>query len=140
MSETSDPETFTTCISWLRRKLTSTLPDEIDWSEAASLSDSVEIYGEHLTEGVPDDVDLIRLAKDASELPRDRSIWPATNLVLAWTQARKLRAKSPRTLLLACADLHTKELVSELPKLEPGELVLGPVFFGFSLNRENSSE
>src|SRR5690606_35185377 len=86
-----------------------------------------------LGEVVADKPDLlvIRLAKDPEELPRDRRIYPGANVVLAWMSACNLVAASPRSVFLACADLHSDTLVQCVPDLKPGEVCLGPVFFGF---------
>jgi hypothetical protein len=48
---------------------------------------------------------------------------------------RHLRAEDPPSLFLACADVDFSDLQAVLPKLEPGQLVMGPTFFGFRIPR-----
>ena len=117
---------------WLMAKLVSTLPVHLSMEEAEVYVDrSEEIFGEFI--GEPQQ-GQIRLAMDPAVLPRDRNIWPAANVVHAWRVASRLRSKDPKTLCLACADLASEEL--RFPDLVPGELSLGPVYFGFRIQEE----
>lgn len=123
----------TDAVSWLERKLVSSLGDDLDWTEARRYVDPVAaLYGERiLTE---DGVILTRIAMDATDLPRERRIYPVANVVLAWLTAFHLAAIKPTTFLIACADLHSDVLLERRPSLRPGEVILGPVFFGFRLH------
>jgi hypothetical protein len=114
---------------WLSAKMVSTLPvclsaDEIE----VHVDRPEEIFGEFI--GEPQRA-RIRLAMDSAFLPRDRNIWPAANVMHAWRVASYLRSNEPSAWYLACADLASEEL--RFPDLMPGELCLGPVYFGFRL-------
>lgn len=131
--EADDLASFRWTVEWLKRKLVSSLSEAEDLHMARGYVDPGErIFGEILPSR-KEGVTLLRLAKDTSELPRDRRIWPAMNLILAWEKACHLVASTPTTLLVACADLHSDLLWETVPHLEPGEVQLGPVFFGFRL-------
>lgn len=133
--ESIDADRFQAGLAWVVRKLVSKLPDALTRKEAPLfVDDPTSTFGEVLA--AQDGVTLLRLSKDANELPRDRKIYPAANLVLAWLQASRLVAARPTAVLLACADLHSEELRLAMPQLEPGQVVVGPVYFGFRL-REN---
>src|SRR5690606_37833350 len=83
VDEAIAPDSFEICWQWLERKLVTTLQDEVAWNAATTLLNDEQRFGERL-ESPKSGITLLRLAKDASELPRDRSIWPTTNLLLAW--------------------------------------------------------
>jgi hypothetical protein len=72
---------------------------------------------------------VVRLAMDASLLPRERGIYPCANVVSAWAVARHVIFESPPAIVVACADVDFKWLTA--PRVAPGELVLGPTFYGF---------
>ncbi|AKT40371.1 HEAT repeat domain-containing protein [Chondromyces crocatus] len=84
--------------------------------------------------GLPDAqvVHIIRIAMDADNLVRDRSVLPTHNLIEAWRIARHLQTERSITFWLVCADLDFEDIVP--PVLEtPGTLYMRPPFFGFRL-------
>jgi hypothetical protein len=50
---------------------------------------------------------------------------------MAWDVAQHLLTEQPQTVLVACADVHFGDLV--FPELMPGEVRIGPTFFGFRI-------
>ncbi len=80
---------------------------------------------------------VIRVAMDSSELPRERFLHPAHNLIEAWHVATHLSAAKPPAIFLACADVAFEHLTA--PDVPPGEVCWGPGFFGFRL-REATTE
>jgi HEAT repeat protein len=77
---------------------------------------------------------VIRVAMDASELPKERFLHPMHNLIEAWQIARFLHARTPPALVLACADVALEDLSP--PTLAPGQVCWGPCYFGFRLGTE----
>lgn len=76
---------------------------------------------------------VIRVAMDSSELPRERFLHPAHNLIEAWQVATHLSAANPPAFFLACADVAFEHL--QPPDLEPGKVYWGPGFYGFRLKK-----
>ena len=74
---------------------------------------------------------VIRVAMDSSQLPRERFLHPAHNLIEAWRVAAHLSAATPPAFFLACADVAFEHL--QPPDLKPGEVCWGPGFYGFRL-------
>jgi len=72
---------------------------------------------------------LVRVAMDASVLPRERWLHPTHNLIEVWQVAKMLRARTPPAIVLACADVEFDDLVC--PDLAPGQVSCGPTYFGF---------
>lgn len=133
LDEQDDPDLFETVFGWLKAKLVSTLPDT-EWNTARYHLDSTpELFGETIEIPGRPGTFVIQLAKDTFELHRDRDIWPAANTVFAWTIAKRLRALKPRTLVLVCAPVSPDVIASLVRPLEPGEVLMGPVVFGFRL-------
>jgi hypothetical protein len=133
-----DAALFDRTIRWITAKLVSTLP-ALDSTPAPALhvDSPCVILGELVPgEELSAEVVRLRLAMDVSELPRNRDIWPAANVFHAWRVASHLQSDRPRTFLLACADLAFVEL--DYPMLSPGEIVLGPLYFGFRLREAES--
>jgi hypothetical protein len=127
---------FDEIVIWLAAMLLSTLPEPAPHPDAvATFTDPLGgLFGELSGVGWDAEAVRIRLAVDSGELPRDRNIWPAANTVLAWKIASKLRSVGPKALVLACGDVDFDDL--EFPALGPGEVSIGPTFFGFGLLRE----
>ena len=92
-----------------------------------------------MTRSVCDPTFVIRLAKDTFDLHRDRDIWPAANMVFAWAVAQRIRAVKARTLVLVCAPVAEDVIASLVRSLEPGEVLMGPVVFGFHLYEQQSA-
>jgi hypothetical protein len=118
-------------IAWLCAKLVSTLPDEATPLSARHFADGAALFGEREEGSLAEPCIRLRLAMDSSELPRNRNIWPAANTLMAWDIARHLLTEQPQTVLVACADVHFGDLV--FPELLPGEVRMGPTFFGFRI-------
>jgi HEAT repeat protein len=76
---------------------------------------------------------VIRVAMDSSELPRERFLHPAHNVIEAWQVATHLYAERPPAFFLVCADVDFEHLVP--PTLAPGQVFWGSGFFGFRLRK-----
>lgn len=123
---------FGEVLAWVVAKLVSSLPDSDEEFEISRFIDPLDVLvGETVDGGLESPTILIRIAADASRLPRDRNIWPSLNLVVAWQVAQHLRSSSPRTVGLLCGDVGFDEF--RVPAMAPGQLRVGPTFFGFGL-------
>jgi hypothetical protein len=139
MHQAADPKLFGELVHWVLAKLVSTLPDPA-WRAAFVHVDPVnQLFGEIVAIPKHADTTVIRLAKDTFELHRDRDIWPAANTVLAWSVAKRLRAALPRAFVLVCAPLPDSAIASLLWPLAPGEVLMGPILFGFRLFEESAA-
>jgi hypothetical protein len=125
-----DPTLFDDVVVWICLKLVSTMSD----MERAIDSED-QVFGEIAELNFAASVVRLRLAADAADLPRDRDLWPAANTIIAWNVAQYLVSDEPPTLLVACGNVAFFDL--EYPKLEPGEMLLGPSFFGFRLRADD---
>jgi Pyridine nucleotide-disulphide oxidoreductase len=131
LREADHPSLFSAVVIWARAKLVSTLVT--DAAEHKTYVDPLQgLFGEIPASGDPNPRHhRIRLAADSTELARDRGIFPSANLLAVWDVMWFLVAKEPFSLVLACADVPFHVL--EFPNLEPGAMILGPIFFGLSL-------
>lgn len=132
LSQDDDPSLFRLVVAWAAAKLVSTLPEPAPTPQTDLFMDTSEkLLGESEWKDSPNGMWRIRLAMDASDLPRNRNIWPAANATIAWKIACHLLAKEPRCVVLACADVAFVDVA--YPELAPGEVRVGPTFFGFRL-------
>jgi hypothetical protein len=132
LQQADSPKLFAKLIAWGCAKLVSTMPDD----QAAiplHVDTGDSLFGEVATTDAVASTSAVRLrlAKDASELGRDRDIHPMANLVFAWDVLSFLVADEPRSIVLACANTNFDRL--DYPTPQPGELIMGPTFFGFGL-------
>ena len=123
----ADPDLGELAIAWACVRLT--------WaSEDGSLSTG-RVFGEVEKDveriSKPGQALVVRVAMDVSELPRERFLSANHNLIEAWRVVQHLRASNPPSVFLACANVDFEHLVP--PPLAPGEVLFGPVFFGFRL-------
>jgi hypothetical protein len=133
LSEKDDEALFRLVVAWTAAKLVATLPEPAPMPEARLFMDPWErLLGESESKDPASATWQLRLAMDASDLPRNRNVWPAANATMAWRVASHLLAKQPRSVVLACADLAYADLA--YPPLEPGQVCIGPTFFGFRLH------
>ncbi len=68
---------------------------------------------------------------EADALPRERGLYPTYNLFESWRVARCLRTEKPLALVMVTGAIPFEELPA--PSLKPGELLFGPVYWGFCL-------
>lgn len=76
---------------------------------------------------------VVRVAMDSADLPRERNLYPLSNLIEAWRVATHLSTARSVTFFLACADVGFEHLTP--PELEPGQVFWGPGFYGFRLRQ-----
>lgn len=128
---TRDPALFGQVVTWACAKLVSTVSETI--VRDTRVDPTAMLFGEFAEECADSwgEIVKIRLAKDASELPRDRDIYPAANVLAAWEVMSRVRAPHPMTILVACATAPFDVL--DYPRLTPGDLRFGPTFFGFGM-------
>lgn len=122
-----DPGFAEAVLGWLCVRLT--------WASPDGSLDRGRIFGE--VKAVPASLLtpaatlLIRVAMDSSELPKERWLHPTHNLIEAWQVAKRLRARTPPAIVLACADVDFEDLI--VPELAPGQVSWGPTYFGFRI-------
>jgi hypothetical protein len=136
-----DRELFDAAVVWMTAKLVSTMPSE-DWTVARTHIDEADLLLGELIQVEENNEQriLVRLAKDSFELPRDRDIWPAANVVFAWQLGQRLRAMKPTVIVVVCADVSDADAIALSPQLRPGEIRIGPTVFGFRLKEEGATD
>jgi hypothetical protein len=127
----TEGDLFEKVVAWTCAKLVSTLPTKGGPLDPF-VDPAVGLSGELKAPDLSATYISLRLSMEASDLRRNRNIWPAANTILAWNIAHLLVSDRQLTLVLACANVSFEDLL--FPKLKAGAMCLGPTFFGFRLN------